>query len=111
MQLGAQRLFTLAQQRHSLTQLLNRDQLFLIGTEKPFDTFDSVSQFSLQALFALFGRISIACRRQAAVEFLLDQRWILKQSDHLNPDDLIQQFLSHEASVVTHGAAQLSPPV
>jgi hypothetical protein len=29
-------------------------------------------QLSLQALFALFRRIRRACRRQAAVEFLLD---------------------------------------
>ena len=48
---------------------------------------------------------------EAAIEFLLDQRRILEQSDHLGPDDLIQQILPHEAAVVAHGATQLSPAV
>ena len=36
LQLGAQRLFPLAQRGYSLTQLLERQEFFLIGGEKPF---------------------------------------------------------------------------
>jgi hypothetical protein len=37
LQLGTRRLLSLPQRRHSLAQLLQRYELFLIGIEKPFD--------------------------------------------------------------------------
>jgi hypothetical protein len=37
LQLSTNGLFTLAQSRHALAQLLNRHQCFLVGAEKPFD--------------------------------------------------------------------------
>lgn len=74
LQLGAQCVLPLAQRRHALTQLLERDEFFLIGAEQPFDAVGNTSQFSLRALFALFRGIGSSCRREAAVEFVLDQR-------------------------------------
>ena len=48
---------------------------------------------------------------EAAIEFLLDQGRVLKQSDNLGPDDLIEQILPHEAFVIAYRTAQFSPAV
>jgi hypothetical protein len=85
LQLGAQCVLALAQRRHSFTQLLDRDEFFLIGAEKPFDALANTSQFSLQALFALFCGIGRTRRREAAVEFVLDQRRGIPQGSPLTP--------------------------
>ena len=39
LQLRTKRLFALAQPGHTLTQLLDRHECFLVGTEKAFDAF------------------------------------------------------------------------
>jgi len=72
LQLGAQPFFAPAQRGHSLAQLLERYELFLIGVEESFDTLAHASQFSLQALLALLRGIGRACRGEATVEFVLD---------------------------------------
>jgi hypothetical protein len=64
LQLGACRLLSVTQRRHSLAQLLQRYELFLIGVEKPFDALANTSQFSLQALLALLRWIGSSCRRE-----------------------------------------------
>jgi len=91
--------------------LLERQKIFLVRTEQPFDAFADMRQLPLQALFAFFRWIRRACRRQAAVEFLLDQRWVFEQSDNLGPDDLVEQVLSYETTVVAHRTTEFSPAV
>lgn len=39
LQLGAERLFALSQRRHTLTQLLDGHECFLVGTQNSFDAF------------------------------------------------------------------------
>ncbi|HME70514.1 MAG TPA: hypothetical protein VKM54_11695 [Myxococcota bacterium] len=78
LQLGAQRLLALAQRGHALPQLLDRQELFLISVEQPLDAFIHTSEFPLQALLPLCGRIRRARRDEAAVEFLPDQCRILE---------------------------------
>ena len=62
-------------------------------------------QFPLQTLLTFLSRIGRARCRQPAVEFLLDQRWVFQQSDHLGPDNLIQELLADETAVVANRAA------
>src|SRR4051812_47481526 len=47
LQLGAKGLFTLAQGRHALTQLIDRYERFLVSAEKPLDALANMGQFSL----------------------------------------------------------------
>src|SRR5579863_4258098 len=111
LQLGAHDLLPLAQRGHALAQLLERQQLFLVGVENALYAVSNTSQFSLQTLLALFRGIGCASRNQTSLEFLLDQGRVLKQSDHFRPDDLIEQILADVASIVAHRTAQFSPAI
>ncbi|HEX8799335.1 MAG TPA: hypothetical protein VF772_12020 [Terriglobales bacterium] len=64
-----------------------------------------MAQFPLQSLLTFPGWIRCACECQPAIKFLLDQNWVSQQSDHLGPDDLIEQFLSNETLIVANWAA------
>src|SRR5467141_2045321 len=111
LQFSTKGLFTLAQRRHSFAQLLDRQECFLVGVEKSFHAFANMRQLSLQTLFTFLGRIAQARCCQPAVKFLLDQRRIFQQSDHLRPDDLIEEILSDQAAVVANRTAQFSPAI
>jgi hypothetical protein len=78
----------LMQERHSLTQLIDR-QSFLIGVEKSFDPL--MGQLSLQTLLPFSGGIAAARCYQPTIKFLLYQSWLFQQADHLSPDDLIEE--------------------
>jgi hypothetical protein len=43
LQLSTEHLFALAQRRHTLTQLLDRHECFLVGAEKSFDALANMS--------------------------------------------------------------------
>ena len=60
LQLGAKRLLALTQCRHALTQLLDRQQPFLVGVEESVNAFTNMRQFPLQTLFSFCGRIGRA---------------------------------------------------
>src|SRR6267378_4751594 len=111
LQFSTKGLFTLAQRRHSFAQLLDRQECFLVGVEKSFHAFANMRQLSLQTLLTFLGRIAGARCCQPAVKFLLDQRRVFQQSDHLGPDDLIEEILSDQAAVVAHRTAQFSPAI
>jgi hypothetical protein len=55
LQLHAEHLFTLAQRRHALPQLFDRQESFLVGVEQSFDAFANMDQFPLQTLLMFFG--------------------------------------------------------
>jgi hypothetical protein len=82
----------------------------LIGGQKSFDAFAHTGELLLQALLAFRAGIGRARCCEAAVQFLLDQCWVLKQADHLGPNDLVKQILPHHA-VIAHGATQLAPAI
>src|SRR5712664_1794721 len=111
LQLSTKRLFPLAQRRHALAQLLDRQECFLVGIEKSFHAFANMRQFPLQTLLTFLGRIARARGCQPAVKFLLDQGRVFQESDHLGPDDLIEEILSDQAAVVANRTAQFSPAI
>src|SRR5207249_10826847 len=45
------------------------------------------------------------------IKFLLYQRRLFQQADHLSPDDLIEELLSDEAAVVANRAAEFPPAI
>ena len=71
LQLSTECLLALTQHRHALTQLLDRQESFLIGIEKSFDTFANMCQFSLQTLLTFSGWIRGARCYQPTIKFLL----------------------------------------
>ena len=74
---------------------------------KQNSSFRSGSLF--QRDFAHFLSVAINALQQPSIEFLLDQRRILKQSDNLLPHDLVEEILAHQAGIVAHRTAQFSP--
>ena len=82
----------------------------MIGGEQSFNAFAGPGQFPLQALLTFLGWIGRARGSEAAIQFLLDQRWVLEQADHLGPDDLVKQILPHHA-VIAHRTTQLAPAI
>ena len=47
LQFSAQRLFALPQGRHTLAQLIKRQEILLVGVEKSLDAFADMSEFPL----------------------------------------------------------------
>src|ERR1700730_15982347 len=111
LQLSTKRLLTLTQRGHALAQLLDRQECFLVGVEKSFHAFANMRQLSLQTLLTFLGRIAGARDCQPTVQFLLDQRRVFQQSNHLRPDDLIEEILSDKAAVVANRTTQFAPAV
>src|ERR1700730_2295988 len=111
LQLSTECFLALLQQRHSLPQLFDRQQSFLIGVEKSFDPFANMGQLPLQTLLPFSGGIGGARCYQPTIQFLLDQSGLFQQADHLSPDDLIEEFLSDEAAFVASRAAEFPPAI
>ena len=47
----------------------------------------------------------------SSIELMFNQRRIFEQSDDFSPDNLIQELLAYEATVVAHGTTELSPAI
>jgi hypothetical protein len=73
LQLRPQGTLALTQGRHPLAQLLQRQQLLLIGGQHTLDAFSDPDEIPLQRLLALPGRVSGASDGEAAIELLLNQ--------------------------------------
>jgi hypothetical protein len=94
LQLSTECLLAMTQCRHTFTQLLKRQEFFLISGEKSFDTFANMSQLPLQTLLTFCGWIGSTRCFQPTIKFLAYQSRFFQQADHLSPDDLIEEFLS-----------------
>src|SRR5437016_10605909 len=110
-QLITECLLAMTQCRHTFTQLLKRQEAFLIGVEKSFDTFANMGQLPLQTLLTFCGRIRGARCYQPTIKFLLYQSGLFQKADHLSPDDLIEEFLSDELAVVANRATEFPPAI
>src|SRR5437773_6688626 len=111
LQLSTECLLAMTQCRHTFTQLLKRQESFLIGGEKPFDTFANMGQLPLQTLLTFCGWIGSARCCQPTIKLLLYQSRLLQQADHLSPDELIEEFLSDEAAVIANWSAEFPPAI
>ena len=111
LQLSTECLLAMTQCRHTFTQLLKRQESFLIGGEKSFDTFANMGQLPLQTLLTFCGWIGSTRCRQPTIKFLVYQSRFFQQADHLGPDDLIEEFLSDEAAVIANRSAEFPPAI
>ena len=111
LQLSTECLLAMTQWRHTITQLLKRQESFLIGGEKSFDTFADMGQLPLQTLLTFCGWIGSTRCFQPTIKFLVYQSRFFQQADHLSPDDLIEEFLSDEAVVIANGSAEFTPAI
>ena len=77
------------------------------------DALAHAHEIALDPLFALFRGVGGARGGEPPIEFVLNERRILEQSDDLGPDDLIQEILSHGSVVAawTTEVAQESEPM
>ena len=87
-----------------VAQFVDGDQLLLIGIDQAVDALADSDQPSPQVGLALLVGIGGTRRLQSAVDLGADQRRVLKQADHLAPDNVIEQVLAHGPAV-----AQRSP--
>ena len=101
----------MTQCRHTFTQLFKRQESFLIGGEKSFDTFANMGQLPLQTLLTFCGWIGSTRGCQPTIKFLVYQCRFFQQADHLSPDDLIEEFLSDEAAVIANRSAEFPPAI
>jgi hypothetical protein len=84
---------------------------FLVGSDQSFDAFANLYQFPLQTLLTFLGQIRRTRCCQPTIEFLLYQGRVFQQSDHLVPDNLVEQILSNKPAVVANRTTQFSPAI
>ena len=94
LQFGMSGLLSLAQFRQSCAQFVDRNQALLIGAHQAVHGLADACQITLQDFSSSLCRIGCPCRRQASIEFALDQAGIFEQLDDLAPDDLVEQVLA-----------------
>ena len=85
LQLSTECLLAMTQCRHTFTQLFKRQESFLIGGEKSFDTFANMGQLPLQTLLTFCGWIGSTRGCQQAIKFLVYQCRFFQQADHFSP--------------------------
>jgi hypothetical protein len=105
LQFRSQALLALPQFGHAATQVVQRQEIFLVGGYQPFHVLADPCQFALQPLLAPAGRLGFPAGRQAAIEFGGDQARVFKEAHHLGPDHLVKQVLT-DRTVVTERPVQ-----
>ena len=110
LQLGTKGLFTLAQRRAALTQLIERDELFLECGDQPVETLRRANEFTLQRIDTAFGWIRVTRHLQATIEFGLDETAILDELDDLAPHNRIEKVLA-DRSIVADRSTKAPPAV
>src|SRR4029453_1812652 len=85
----------LSQRRHTLAQLLEREQLLLIRLDESRDRRADPAQRLDQALAFHGDGMLGPQRRQPAIDLLAHERWFLQQADDLVPHQRVQGILSH----------------
>jgi hypothetical protein len=103
-------LFASAQLRHPATQLVEGQEVLLIGREQALHALPGPRQLAFQSVLPPLRRFGGAGRVEAPVELGLDERRVLDQVDDLPPHDPVEQVLA-DRSAVAHRAAEMAPRV
>ena len=109
-QFAVQRLLLTADLGRSVTQLVDRDQLFLIGRDQPVDALADPDQAMPKVGLALLVGIGDTGRLQAPVDLCLHQSRILEREDQLGPHDVVEQVLAY-GSAAAQPAVGMAPGV
>ena len=110
LQLAIQSLLLTTELGRSIAQLVDCNQLLLIGVDQAVDAFSDPDQTVPQVVLALLVWIGGAGRLQSPVNLGADQCRTLEQADHFAPDDVIEQVLAHR-SAVAHRSVEMAPGV
>ena len=110
-ELGAERLdfgvqgqLTLAQRRHAPTQFRQRQQVLLIGGEKPLHALLYSRQIPVERFLATLRRMCLARHFKPPIQLGLDERRILQQAQDFGPYDAFQQ-VQPDRALITAGLA------
>ena len=110
LQFAMQSLFLAAQLGRSVAQLVDGDQLFLIGRDQAVDTLaDPDKPMPKVGLTLLVGIGDTGCL-QSPVDLRAYQCRIFEQADQLGPHDVIKQILAHRTAVAQR-AVEIAPGV
>jgi hypothetical protein len=109
-ELGAKRALALAQRGGAGAQLLERDQLFLVGLDQPLDRAVGAGEVALERVAAPRGGVLGAQRLQSAVDLGADERGVLEQPADLGPDHWFQ-LVGADRAALAHAPAGVPPVV
>ena len=90
----------------SVAQLVDCDQLLLMGIDQTVDALADPDQLVPQVGFAPLIGIGGSGRLQSAVEFGTDRCRVLEQAGHFGPDNLIEHVLAHRPTVTQRAIRQ-----
>ena len=110
LQFAMQSLLLTTELGRSVAQLVDGNQLLLIGVDQAVDAFSDPDQTVPQVVLALLVWIGGAGRLQSPVDLGADHCRILEQADHFAPDDVIEQVLAHRPTVA-HRSVEMAPGV
>jgi len=100
-------LFAAAHLRHSKTQLVQAQQVFLIGGEQTLHLLLHPSQFAAQTLLLIMVVGARGARSvKAPVELRLDERGVFQQTHDLGPHNLLEQVQSNRTLVASRLSAE-----
>ena len=99
LQFAMQRLFLTAELGRSVAQLVDGDQLLLIGRDQAVDALADPDQPMPKVGLALLVGIGDTGRLQSPVDLCFHQCRIFEQADQLGPYDFIEQILAHGTAV------------
>ena len=88
--LGLERALALAQCGHPGAELLERDELFLVGLDQPLDRGAGAGEISLERFTAAGGGVLGPRRGEAAVDLGADELGGLEQPADLGPDERVE---------------------
>jgi hypothetical protein len=89
-ELRGERALALAQLGHPLAQLLERDQLLLIGLDQAPGAGAHACKLVFESLAAAGGGVFAADSFEAALDFGSDELGLLEQAPDLRPDELVE---------------------
>ena len=96
-----------AQIGHSLAQFVKRYQVLLVSRQEAFDAY-GYEEDHAEALIPPLGRIGAPRGLQSAIEFDLNKLRVFQQSHDFDPDDFIEEVLTHRPVVADRAG---KPPI
>jgi hypothetical protein len=97
-----------AQIGHSLAQFVKRYQVLLVSRQEAFDALMDTKKITPKRLFSPLGRIGAPRGLQSAIEFDLNKLRVFQQSHDFDPDDFIEEVLTHRPVVADRAG---KPPI
>jgi hypothetical protein len=102
-ELGLEGGLAVAQRRHTGAELVEGDQLFLVGLDQPFDRSGRAGEVALERFAAPRGGVLGPHRGQAPVDLGADERRVFEEPANLVPDEPVE-LISADRAAVAHAS-------